>query len=99
MAVMAAGMRRAGVTGEVGLVSFFLEGQSVHIRPEGDRPAARPALEDGPQPRARHLPDGNAEAPEMGAQVVLGPGLGKGDFGMAVELAAPGHEGPAERVD
>ena len=44
------------------LSPFFLERQGVDIRPEGDRLAAGPALEDGPEPRAGHFFDGKPEA-------------------------------------
>ena len=37
MAVMAAGVHDAGVGGGVSCSAFFLDGQSIHIRPEGDR--------------------------------------------------------------
>ena len=52
MAVMAAGVHNAGVGGGVSCSGFFLDGQGIHIRPEGDR-LLRPEVKPGAQSAAQ----------------------------------------------
>ena len=73
VAVMAAGVHAAGMGRSVGRAGFFVNGQGVHIRPEGDGPLCA-EVEPGAQAPVSGGEKPAAQALQLAAQVLDGQG-------------------------
>ena len=94
MAVVAAGVHRAGAPGAVVLRSLFVDAQGVHVGAERDGPIAAAAFERADDAGAAHaLGDVvEAELPQLGSDEGACALLLESELGMRVQVTPPiGH--------
>ena len=100
VAVMAAGVHRAGVLRTVGLRSLFGDAQGVHVGPERNRSVAAAAFQRADDARAAdalgHLVE--AELPQLGGDEGARALLLEAELWMGVQIAPPGGHFPFESV-
>ena len=98
VAVMAAGVHRAGILRTIALRTLFGDAQGIHVGPERDCPIAAAAFERADDARAAHALGDlvEAELPQFGGDEGARALLLEPELRMGVQIAPPSGHFPVE---
>ncbi len=98
VAVMAAGVHFAGMFRFIVEVVFFVNGERIHIGPNGEHWSGTIASDEGYNSRFGDADFvGNVPLGELFMNKLRRQGFGKSQFGVLMDLSAPGHDLGIER--